>query len=105
MNINTFFGIYPEEIEAASEIFETALEKEGVDVPRRDDLWEEVSLRFEENLKSGALDQTHLSNVLMGAMFTILREFLSERHPEWDVDYFINGIDTHFYVNGEEPYL
>lgn len=43
----------------------------------------------------------HLGNVYVSLLFRQLAEKINEHYPNLDVDYFINGLDTHFYINQE----
>lgn len=43
----------------------------------------------------------HLGNVYLSLLFSQLQSELSERYPELIVDYSINGLDSHFIINGE----
>jgi len=43
----------------------------------------------------------HLGNVYQQILFSRLKERLNEVYPELETDYYINGIDSYFYINQE----
>lgn len=56
------------------------------------DIWQQA--KWSEN-------PPHLGNVYVSLLFSQLAEKINEHYPNLEVDYFINGLDTHFYLNRE----
>lgn len=104
MSVLNFFGIYPDEIEQVAEVFEKTLEKEGLSVREIDDEWDAVMQTMQETLADADFNQTTITNVIMYATYDVLKAVIEERHPEKEASYFINGCDTHFYIDNEEQY-
>lgn len=48
------------------------------------------------------IEPPHLGNVYLQLLFSWLQYELSEKYSNLEIDYFINGTDTHFYINGVE---
>lgn len=93
-----FFGIWPEYIERACTTCEDVLKTYDLE-NFIDDLYEGA----EETLKCYYIGKyDHLSNTICNALFNELAFILRQRRKDLDVDYFVNGDDTHFYINGEE---
>lgn len=51
-------------------------------------------------------DIPHVGNIYMGMLFSRFESYLKEHygHCDLDIDYYINGLDTHFYINHEKIY-
>ena len=86
-----YYGIYPEEINNADETVGEIVNRYGLS----DDIYEQIEERFHE---CGSLKD--ITNSLMWAMFSTVSAELDNMGVE--NDYYINGLDTHFYINGEE---
>lgn len=44
----------------------------------------------------------HLGNIYLYLLFARIQAALAVSHPDVKVDYFINALDSHLYMNGEE---
>jgi len=44
----------------------------------------------------------HLGNIYLYLLLDNIKAALSISHPDLQVDYFLNALDTHLYINGEE---
>lgn len=44
----------------------------------------------------------HLGNIYLYLLFEKIQATLAVSHPDVKVDYFINALDSHLYINGEE---
>ena len=44
----------------------------------------------------------HLGNIYMLSLFERIKTALIASYPDLQVDYFINALDSHLYINGEE---
>lgn len=92
-------GIYPMQLEDAIDTVKDVCSTHGID---EDELWQFIWQEMDElwNTEHG----NHLSNQLVGVLFRNLTTSLAEGGIERErVDYYINGgLDTHFYIDGEE---
>ena len=86
-----YLGIYPDEIRRAQETFDDVCDKYDLG-----DLYDD----YEEYLKNVG-DFGDITNSIMGALFDTLMSALKEKGID-DCDYYVNGLDTHFYINHEE---
>jgi len=93
-----YLGIYPEHIEMADGICEAVCRKYGIDSD--EEVWEYVKQDFEETVYDGE----QLSNLIIYYIFRNLKSALMEsgKLGEVDIDWYVNGHDTHFYIDGEE---
>ena len=94
-DILPYLGIYPDVTNDVVERCEDALSKAGYTLCEIDDWHENVS-------DSMVLDNNNITN-------SILQEYLDQtaemlRAKGYEADYFVNGGDTHLYINGEEFY-
>ena len=91
-----YLGIWPEQIEDAGDVLDSACKQRGIDA---DEVWEWVEQEFNERF--GISDYNHISNVIVGIIFDCLKEALNNKG--FVCDYYINGtLDTSFYIDGEE---
>ncbi len=86
-----YYGIYPEEIQRAQDIVNEIIYRYNLSY----DINEEIDTAFYE---CGSLED--ITNSLILAMFSTVKSKLDNMGIE--NDYYINGYDTHFYINGEE---
>lgn len=92
----TYLGIYPKQIEDAGDVLDWACREYGIDA---DEVWEWVNNEFYEMFNVPYY--THISNGIVGIIFSCLMEALKRKGIESDC--YINGtLDTHFYIDGEE---
>ena len=96
MNALNCFGIYEDEINKADEICQDVLYHAGLEN------------RYDE-MMNDALDyfyyiqldnRTSITNALIDCMFNSTKYILMEKYKNIDVDYYINGYDSHLYING-----
>ena len=95
MSVLNSFGIYEGAITRANEICQIVLYKSGMDS------------RYDE-MMNDALDYFHciqldnrtsITNALIDSMFNSTKYILMEKYTDLDVDYYINGYDSHLYIN------
>ena len=93
-----YLGIYPESVEKADVICERVCEKYGIGSDY--DVWEHVRQDFEKQV----YDEYPLSDLIIFFIFKNLKAALvkSKKVEEPDIDWYINGWDTGFYIDGEE---
>lgn len=92
-----YLGIYPEHVEAADELCERVCGRYGIDSD--EEVWAYVKSDFEELVYDGS----QMSNAIIRLIFYNLLAALREHGVgEGRVDWYINGGDTHFYIDGEE---
>lgn len=92
-----YLGIYVDAIDSAIEASERAVEKAGYDVNVVDDLNQYALEDLEEQCTF-----KDITNKIIGAYFRNADLMIQEKQPDWDVDYYINCHDSHFYINKEE---
>lgn len=49
-------------------------------------------------------DPPHLGNAYLSILFSRLESKINEQYPELKTDYFINGMDSHFYIDEQRLY-
>lgn len=96
MNALNCFGIYEDEINKADEICQDVLCHAGLE-NRYDEMMNDALDYFYDIQLSC---ETNITNGLIGCMFNSTRNILMEKYPDLDVDYYVNGYDSHLYVNG-----
>ena len=95
MNILNCFEIYEGDITRANEICQTVLYKSGMESRYNDMI--NNALDYFYNMK---LDYNrNITNGLIECMFKSTRNILMEKYENIDVAYYINGYDSHLYVN------
>lgn len=89
------FGIYPDAINRAYEIAMNQLDKFGIPSNYFDtDMQEEL----EESI-----DPNNISNSLIFVIFRTLENYLEDNGFDEDrIDFYVNGFDSHFYIDKEE---
>ena len=95
MNTLSFFGIYEGDITRANEICQIVLYKSGMDSRYNDmmddalDYFYDMQLGYERNITNGLIE----------CMFNSTRNILMEKYEDIDVAYYVNGYDSHLYIN------
>lgn len=92
-----YLGIYPYAIYAAIEASEKAVEIAGLGACGTEKLNECARQELEE---IGSFEE--ITNSIIDCYFATASWLIKEAHPEWDVDFYVNCQDSHFYINGEE---
>lgn len=87
----TYLGIYPDNIEKASEVLEAVCKDFGID---SDKLWMQIDNDFEERFGS------NFGNVVNRLIFDHLWDAVEDKGGT-DIGYEVNGACVDFYVNGE----
>lgn len=47
-------------------------------------------------------DWSNITNSIIDAYFTVTADLIKQRRKDVKVSYYVNGMDSHFYINGEE---
>lgn len=92
-----YLGIYEDSINDAIESAEHAMEQEGFSESEINDMHEMVMDELEE---SG--DWKQITNSIIYAYFIVTADLIRHKRKDADVDYYVNGHDSHFYIDGEE---
>lgn len=92
-----FLGIYPETIDEADETCERVCAEYGIDSD--DKVWDYVEQDFREIIFDG-----NLTNFIIDLIFRHTRNALVEARKVEDdaIDWYVNGDDSHFYIDGEQ---
>ena len=94
MDTCTFLGIYPEYIESASAMCESAMEKLGFSLDEIDDMYDFAKQDFEE---IGSL--TDITNSVISCLFRSAEISIHEKYPSLRVDYYVDGYCSSFEVD------
>lgn len=92
-----FLGIYEEEIDKAVDSSELALEQEGFTEKEIGEMNDMVIEQLEE-----CGDWSNITNSIIDAYFTVTADLIKQRRKDVKVSYYVNGMDSHFYIDGEE---
>ena len=95
MNALNCFGIYEDDIDRANEICQDVLCHAGMENRYNDmmndtlDYFYDMKLDYKRNITNGLIE----------GMFNSTRNILMEKYEDIDVAYYINGYDSHLYIN------
>ena len=92
-----FLGIYEEEINNAVDLSELALKQEGF---TEKEIEEMNDMALEQLEECG--DWSNITNSIIDAYFTVTADLIKQRGLGVNVSYYVNGMDSHFYIDGEE---
>lgn len=92
-----FLGIYEEEINNAVELSESAMKREGFTEKEIEEMNDMVLEQLEE-----CGDWSNITNSIIYAYFTVTADLIKQRRKDKEVSYYVNGMDSHFYIDGEE---
>ena len=92
-----FLGIYEEEINNAVDTSELAMKREGFTEKEIEEMNDMVIEQLEE-----CGDWSNITSSIIDAYFTVAADLIKQRGLGVNVSYYINGMDSHFYINGEE---
>lgn len=92
-----FLGIYEEEINNAVDTSELAMKREGFTEKEIEEMNDMVLEQLEE-----CGDWSNITNSIIDAYFTVTADLIKQRGLRVNVSYYVNGMDSHFYINGEE---
>jgi len=94
-----FLGIYEDAINDAIDTCESALKKVGASISDIDDMNDDALYRLKE-----CGDFEDITNSIISAYFSTVGYFIKKYRPDADVDYYVNGDDSHLYIDREEVY-
>lgn len=97
MNTLQFLGIYPDAIENASEIAESAIETCGATISEVNDMHSDIQEKFFKN----ELNNEDLTNSIICEYFNYAKEFILKKIPSVDIDVCVNCDASYFLINGE----
>ena len=92
-----FLGIYEEEINNAVDTSELAMKREGFTEKEIEEMNDMVIEQLEE-----CGDWSNITNSIIDAYFTVTADLIKQRGLGVNVSYYVNGMDSHFYIDGEE---
>ena len=95
MNVLNYFGIYEGDINKADEICQNVLYHAGLE--NRYDEMMECALDYFYDMQLDS--RTSITNALIYCMFNSTKDILMEKYKNIDVDYYVNGYDSHLYIN------
>ena len=99
MDIINYFGIYTDDLKRADRICKNALKKYGADNEEINGVFEYAYHLFYNNIRE--FYQDSLTNAIIYYMFYAVETFM-ELNYDVDVKFFVNGSDSHMYVDGVE---
>lgn len=94
-----YLGIYEDAINDAIDTCESALKQVGASVSDIDSMNEDALCYLKE---CGSFDD--ITNSIISAYFSTVGYFIKKYKPDADVDYYVNGNDSHLYIDREEVY-
>ena len=92
-----FLGIYEEEIDKAVELSELAMKHEWFTEKQISEMNDMALEQLEE-----CGDWSNITNSIIDAYFTVTADLIKQRRKDKEVSYYVNGMDSHFYIDGEE---
>ena len=92
-----FLGTYEEEINNAVNTSELAMKREGFTEKEIEEMNDMVIEQLEE-----CGDWSNITNSIIDAYFTVTADLIKQRGLGVNVSYYINGMDSRFYIDGEE---
>ena len=95
MNALNCFGIYERDINKADEICQDVICHAGLE-NRYDEMMERALDYFYDMQLDSAIS---ITNALIDCMFNSTKDILMEKYKNIEVDYYVNGYDSHLYVN------
>lgn len=97
-NIMRFLGIYPEKIEKADIMCMQTLEMIGVSDEEINELYDDIyDMVYCTSMNQG----TTITDNIIFQMFEKVANFIEEKYPDLEVDYYIHVIKPEIIVNGE----
>ena len=94
----TNVGIYPDAIVDTITLCKETVKE--VDPMLMTDFW---SIYDDMNIKMPFLIDNNLTNHIITVLFESLQEFIKQYvNEDLEMDYFVNGEDSHFYINDED---
>ena len=95
ISILDILGIHPGDIDHAWEECQDALEEQGLDSKI-----EELQDYLEDNVTE--IDLRDATNSIISMMMYECKRIIEEAHPGQEVNYYVNGYDSHIYP-GDNP--
>lgn len=99
MDIMNYFGIYPDDLKRADRICKNALKKYSADDVEINSVFAYACNVFYQHVYE--FHQDSLTNAIIYSMFYAVKCFI-ETDYDVDVEFFVNGFDSHMYVDGIE---
>lgn len=94
MSALNLFNIYEKSIDSIHDTCTSALEEYGINI--------DFQIEVMEDLKQIG-DWEDIGNSLIHAMLSTTAGII-KREKNLECDYYVNGLDSHLYINGEEYY-
>ena len=99
MDIINYFGIYTDDLKRADRICKNALKKYGADDVEINCVFAYAYNVFYKHVYE--FYQDSLTNAIIYSMFYAVKCFV-ENDNDVDVEFFVNGSDSHMYIDGVE---
>ena len=113
MDIMNYFGIYPDALKRVDRICKNALKKYGANDGEINDVFENAYYLFYKN--NGVFEDVYrlfyenicgfyhdsLTNAIIYYMFYAVKSFI-ELNNDVIIEFFVNGSDSHMYIDGIE---
>ena len=99
MDIINYFGIYTDDLKHADRICKNALKKYGADDVEINCVFAYAYNVFYKHVYE--FYQDSLTNAIIYSMFYAVKCFV-ENDVDVNVDFFVNGSDSHMYIDGVE---
>ena len=93
-----YLGIYEDSIDSAIESAEKAFEECGINTSRQIQLLHENAMEYLK--ECGSFES--ITNSIIDAYFSTAKWMINNECPDKETDYYINGYDSHFYIDGQE---
>ena len=90
-------GFYPGTIEDAAEKAEAAMQEAGVPSLTIDAMYVTAREKFE----NGELDYSDITNSFINEFYNYAKYYIEKAIAGIEITYYVNGDDSHLYVNGE----
>ena len=92
-----YLGIYENTIQSAVDTAESALDRVNARVSDRNALHSDA-----ESIMKECGDFGDITNSIINAYFDAAKNIIERYSKKYEVDYYVNGDDSHFYIDGEE---
>ena len=91
-----YYGIYPDAIISADESGSAALREYGLEQ------YEDDAAEYSSQILGEFLNPDSITNSVIQAIFEGYSYIFEKYRPKLETDYYVNGDDSHFIVNGQE---
>ncbi len=100
MSTCTFLGIFPDYIEDAGDSVDNLMDKFGFTLRQKGAVWRVIEKKFCDVQNCFNLTNKIIYCIFEGGIEAMC--FVKQDLNEEDFDYYVNGMDSHLYYQGEE---